>query len=180
MCGGMSDQSPCIIAGPWEGCMLHTASLSIPLWILALLWEGHSVSESAGIQDHRLHQHPQHSVFAFPESHGQPCHSLQGWSWLRIRNTWVSSMEKTLQVFLSTLSTNFHMIRKWYSIFHTTMLLIDPLTNREGPLSKACSSGLCPGQLFQVKWKVCTCYHWYGCWMHVYTIASQYRGPEAQ
>ena len=40
-------------------------------------WEGHLVSDSAGIQEHRLHQHPQHNVFALLKSHGLPYHSLQ-------------------------------------------------------------------------------------------------------
>ena len=30
--------------------------------------------------------------------------------------------------------TNLHMIRKWHSILHTTMLLIGPLTDRKEPL----------------------------------------------
>jgi hypothetical protein len=52
------------------------------------------------------------------------------WLWLRIGDTWVSRTDRLLQSFLSSPSTNLHMIRKWHHILYTTMLLIDPLTNR--------------------------------------------------
>jgi hypothetical protein len=52
------------------------------------------------------------------------------WLWLRIGDTWVSRIDKILQSFLSSPSTNLHIIRKWHHILYTTMLLIGPLTNR--------------------------------------------------
>ena len=61
-------------------------ALGILLCLPVLPLESHLVSESACVQEHSLHQHPQHVVLTFPESHGQPCHSLQRFGLLQ--RTW--------------------------------------------------------------------------------------------
>ena len=55
---------------PWEGSKLCRSITGPPTLCASFPLECHFVSDSADFQKHNLHQHPQHSVPAFPESHG--------------------------------------------------------------------------------------------------------------
>ena len=62
-------------------------------------------------------------------SEGCPFCEETWWLWLSIGNIRVSCMDKVLQAFFCSPSTNCHVIRRWHCILHT-MLLISFLTNR--------------------------------------------------
>ena len=76
------------------------------------------------------------------------------------------------QAFLCSASTNLHMIRKWHSILHSTVLLIGPLTNRKELLCKCLFLWTLPKPHVLSQMEIYTCCHGCECWMHVYTISS--------
>ncbi len=105
-------------------------------------------------------------------SMGCPLSEVAWWSCLRVGDTWVSCMEKTLQALLCSTSTNFHMIRS--NIVYSTPLCfwLVPSTTEGSHCAKAHSYRLCPSCILWVKWKICMCRHRYGCCVHASTTPS--------